>query len=88
MFTKNFRDKDGWHIVKLSDEELGKIENEHRAILIVIMKECVEDAKKVRKDMWAIDAAQLIVALFDKRAPSVLTAISGKLNEKIEEMRK
>lgn len=54
-----------WEEIFLSDEEEMHLEQEARNVNNNLMKECIEDAKKIAP---GLDTARIAIALFEKRA--------------------
>ena len=81
-FSKSFPRTEGksgypiWEEVPLSDEEEKNIEQNARQVNIALLKECVEDARKIIYDEnmrdYQTDISRMAVALFEKRASHVV----------------
>ncbi|MFC1801069.1 hypothetical protein ACFLZB_01265 [Nanoarchaeota archaeon] len=93
-FSKNFpRTIEGsnyprWEEVFLTDEEEKAEEERSRQENISLMKECVEDAKKImaEKDLkeYQSDLISLAISLFEKRASHVIYWKESKAKEKFD----
>lgn len=78
-----------WEEIILSNEEEAKIELEAKEEHIIVMIECIEDAKKILKERrleWETkDMVGIAVALFEKRASHVIYYKENKAKEKFDE---
>lgn len=93
-FSKNFpRTIEGsnyprWEEVSLSEEEETKVEQKCREENIALMKECIEDAKKMmlEKGMkdYQSDLISLAISLFEKRASHEVYWKESKAKEKFD----
>jgi len=93
-FSKNFpRTIEGsnyprWEEVFLNEEEERKVEQKCREENITLMKECIEDAKKlmVEKEMknYQSDLISLAISLFEKRASHEVYWKESKTKEKFD----
>jgi hypothetical protein len=95
VFSKNFpRNVEGsnyprWEEVFLTEEEEKAEEERSRQENISLMKECVEDAKKImaEKDLkeYQSDLISLAISLFEKRASHVIYWKESKAKEKFDQ---
>jgi hypothetical protein len=79
-----------WEEVFISDEEETQEEQKCRIENIRLMKECVEDSKKIfeEKDLkrYQTDLIRTAVALFEKRASHSVYWKESKAKEKFDDM--
>ncbi len=79
-----------WEEVFISDPEEAQEEQKCRIENIHLMKECVEDAKKIfeEKDLkrYQTDLIRTAVALFEKRASHSVYWKESKAKEKFDEL--
>ncbi len=84
-FSKSFpttKDKyPQWEEIFLSDEEEMHLEQEARNVNNNIMKECIEDAKKIAP---GLDITKIAVALFEKRASHSVYYKERKCKDKFD----
>ncbi len=92
-FTKSFRKKTDklsiptWVDVTLSEEEEKAVEEKARQENIILMKQCIDDAKQIliEKNMNERDSDLLTVAiaLFEKRASHSIYWKENRAKEKV-----
>ncbi|MFH2028094.1 MAG: hypothetical protein ABIJ08_03075 [Nanoarchaeota archaeon] len=79
-----------WMEVSLSDEEERKVEGECRDENMNIMKECIDDAKKVIEEKgfkgFKEDILTVAIKLFDKRASHAIYWKENKAKEKFDKI--
>ncbi|MFH1589186.1 MAG: hypothetical protein ABIB43_01320 [archaeon] len=79
-----------WEEIYLSDEEELQVEKESKAETIVLMKECIEDAKKIFSDKklkdFQSDVINIAIALFEKRASHSVYKKENKAKEKFDKL--
>ena len=93
-FSKNFpRTIEGsnypkWEEVFLTEKEEKAVEERCRQENLVLMKECVEDAKKLMAEKnlkeYQSDLMQLAIALFEKRASHAVYSKESLAKEKFD----
>ncbi len=75
-----------WEEVLLSDEEEKQVDRQCRSENIRIMRECIEDAKKIIEDTYLkryqSDLVSVGIALFEKRGSHVVYWKENKAKEK------
>lgn len=69
-----------WEEISLTDEEERGIEEDVRRENISLMKECIEDAKKIDDSKFI----EIALTLFDKRASHVVFLKESKCKEKFD----
>lgn len=81
-----------WEEIFLSEEEEQIIEKKARQENIELMKECIEDAKKIVKDKalktFQNDMMNIAISLFEKRASHIVYWKENKTKEKFDEINK
>ena len=81
-----------WEEVSISDEEESLEEQKCRIENISLMKECMEDAKKIIEEKnlkrYQTDLINIAIALFEKRASYAIHYKEKKAKEKFDEMNK
>ena len=79
-----------WEEITLSDEEEKAEEQKAREENIVLMKECLEDAKSIMNEKglkdFQSDTVNIAIALFEKRASHSVYWKENKAKEKFDEM--
>ncbi len=79
-----------WEEIYLSDEEENKTESECRNENLILMKECIDDAKKLFSDKnlkeYQSDIINLAISLFEKRASHSVYWKEAKAKNKFDEM--
>ena len=71
-----------WEEINLTDEEEREIEESARRENIILMRECIEDAKKIDDSKFI----EIALTLFDKRASHVVFLKESKCKEKFDKM--
>ena len=71
-----------WEEINLTDEEEKEIEESVRRENIILMRECIEDAKKIDDSKFI----EIALTLFDKRASHVVFLKESKCKEKFDKM--
>lgn len=71
-----------WEEINLTSEEEKEIEEVVRRENIILMKECIEDAKKINDSKFI----EIALTLFDKRASHVVFLKESKCKEKFDKM--
>ena len=94
MFKKSFPKRTDkvsiptWVEVSLSDEEEREIEEEAREANIKLMKECIDDAKKIFIDKnlkeFQTNIINMAISLFEKRASHSVYWKENKAKEKFD----
>ncbi|MBW2149843.1 MAG: DEAD/DEAH box helicase family protein [Deltaproteobacteria bacterium] len=85
QLIKNYRRDDGiWATVVLTDDEEHQLRQSHREQLVEIIKECIEDSKRIAEPNGCIE---IFLALFEKRADHIFTVMNNKMTEKVYEAR-
>ena len=94
VFSKSFpRTLEGsnyprWEEVFLTEEEEKAVEERNRQENIVLMKECIEDAKKVMTEKgmkdFQSDLIAMAISLFEKRASHLVYWKESKAKEKFD----
>ena len=94
VFSKNFpRNVEGsnyprWEEVFLTEEEEKAVEERNRQENTVLMKECIEDAKKVMTEKgmkdFQSDLIAMAISLFEKRASHLVYWKESKAKEKFD----
>ena len=81
-----------WEEVFLSEKEEKEIEEMARKENIELMKQCIEEAKKIVKDKglktFQNDTINMAIALFEKRASHVVFWKESKCKEKLDDVGK
>jgi len=94
-FSKSFPKKTNsgypqWEEVSLTDEEEEAQEQTARTENILLIKECIEDAKQVMKEKglkdYQTDLIRMAIALFEKRASHSVYWKENKAKEKFDKM--
>jgi DNA helicase TIP49 (TBP-interacting protein) len=93
VFSKSFpKNKDKfpvWEEIKLSDEEEMKIEEKAKEENSKLIKECIEDAKKIMKEKnlkeYQSDLISIAKILFEKRASHSVYWKENKAKERFDE---
>ncbi|MBU1202176.1 MAG: hypothetical protein KJ583_05330 [Nanoarchaeota archaeon] len=79
-----------WEEVYLSDEEELVVDKNCKVENIRLMKECIEDAKKIFKDKnlkdFQSDVINIAISLFEKRASHNVYWKENKAKEKFDEL--
>jgi hypothetical protein len=79
-----------WEEVSISDEEEALEEQKAKAENIVLMKECIDDAKEIFKEKdlkkYQTDLIRTSVALFEKRASHSVYWKERKAKDKFDEL--
>ena len=79
-----------WEEIFLKEEEELQVEKSCKEENITLMKECIDDAKKIMKDQtlkdYQTDLITLAKSLFDIRASHVVYWKENKAKEKFDEM--
>ncbi len=94
-FSKSFPSKSNksvypkWEEVSLSKDEEASVEENARHENIILMKQCIHDAKKVLDDEklkdYQTDLVNLAIALFEKRASHSIYWKENRAKEKFDE---
>jgi hypothetical protein len=78
-----------WDEVFLSEEEERSVESECRDENIRLMKECINDAKKILDDErlkdYQTDLVNMAISLFEKRASHAVYWKENRAKEKFED---
>ena len=79
-----------WEEMYLTSSEEKELEDKSRNENVVLMKECVEDAKKLFSDKnlkdFQSDMVSVAIALFEKRASHTIYWKENKAKEKFDEL--
>jgi|SRR3989344_5379657 len=77
-----------WEEVSLTVEEEQEQEKHCKEDNLMLMKECLDDAKQVirEKGLEGSDVARLTIALFEKRASHAIFYKESKAKEKFDSM--
>lgn len=79
-----------WEEIFLTDDEERKVEMQCREDNIILIKECIEDAKKIffDKDLkkYQTDLIKMAISLFEKRASHSVHCKENKAKEKFDEL--
>lgn len=93
MFSKSFAKKTAvggteWEEVKLTDDEEKQVDERARTENIVLMNQCIEDAKSIliKKGLMSDDLSivDVAIALFEKRASHSIYLKERKAKEKFD----
>lgn len=96
VFSKSFPKKNlagypEWEEIKLSDEEESAIDEFCRQENIVLMNQCIEDARNILKEKRMMDHEEklmdIAIALFDKRASHTVHWKEKKAKEKFDSLK-
>jgi hypothetical protein len=96
VFSKSFPKKKltgypEWEEVRLSDEEESAIDEHCRQENIVLMNQCIEDARNILKEKRMMDHEEklmdIAIALFDKRASHTVHWKEKKAKEKFDSLK-
>lgn len=97
VFSKSFpREVKGsaypkWEETEISDEEEKKVEEEARKENTELMKQCIDDAKKIiqEKDLkeYQTDLISMAISLFEKRASHIVYWKESKCKEKFDKLK-
>jgi len=78
-----------WEEIYISEEEEKKVEVDSKEENISLMKECIQDAKKIISDEslkdYQTDVINLAISLFEKRASHTVFKKEQKAKEKFDE---
>ena len=78
-----------WEEIYLSDEEEERVELNSKNEIILIMRECIEDARKIISDNnmndYQSDIVRIAISLFEKRASHTVYKKEEKAKEKFDE---
>lgn len=81
-----------WEEIYLTDVEEETAEKECKQQNILIMKECIEDARSIIHEKKLMETqkslSDIAIALFEKRASHAVFFKEGKAKEKFDEMNK
>ncbi|NQU97870.1 hypothetical protein HQ533_00220 [Candidatus Woesearchaeota archaeon] len=79
-----------WEEIYLSDEEEKAVEKQCKEENIVLMKECIDDAKKIFSEKnlkdFQSDVIKAAIALFEKRASHSVYWKENKAKEKFDKL--
>lgn len=92
-FSKSFpRTKDKfpvWEEIRLTDQEEREIEEKARQEHLTLMRQCIEDAKKIAQESdlkdFQSDVITIAKSLFDKRASHTVFLKENTCKEKFDE---
>ena len=77
-----------WEEVFLTDEDEKEVEQKSEKENIKLMKECIEDAKKIieeyKLNKFQTDMIRMAISLFEKRASHVVYWKESKCKEKFD----
>lgn len=77
-----------WEEVSLTKDQEIKAETDARNENLILMKECIEDAKKIIQDKslkeYQTDIISIAIALFEKRASHIVYHKETKAKEKFD----
>ena len=95
-FSKNFpRKREGssypeWEEVALTEEEESEADEKARQDSLRLMKECIEDAKRIVAEKgykeYQSDIVHMAISLFEKRASHSVYWKESKAKEKFDKM--
>ena len=77
-----------WEEVYLSEEEESRLEKEHHALTLDLMKECLDDAKRLLAEREFADDQESVIAvataLFNQRARHAVFVKEEAVKEKFD----
>ena len=73
-----------WEEVYLSKEEEAKLEQEQRQANLALMRECLDDAKRILADSKEGDVVDIAIALFEKRSSHAVYWKEEAVKEKFD----
>jgi len=90
IYTKNFKSNGEWKVVKISEEEESKLQEELRERNKTIMAQCIEDAKSLTNGTksYPRHVYDIARALFRANGIQSFTFMNAYLDSKIREERK
>jgi len=81
-----------WEEVFLTEEEEKEVEKQAKEENITLMKECLDDAKKIFEEKelkdFQTDLVRVAIALFEKRSSHVVYWKESKCKEKFDRLNK
>lgn len=81
-----------WEEISLTDKEEKEIEQKAREEDLRLMKECVDDAKKIMREKnlkdYQTDLISIAISLFEKRASHIVYWKERKAKEKFDKEQK